>query len=204
MLEIYLVRHGQTSWNAERRFQGQTDIPLSEKGIKQAKLVKDRLRYLKFDAIYSSDLKRAYETARIISEPHGIEVVSLAGLREINMGVWEGLTWDDIQRDYAEIHKIWIERPTLAKIPNFEGLANAARRAYKTFSEIALRHKDDQRILIVGHGLINATILCQIEGISLDDWSHMHQGNTAINIVEYDGKVFRVVLVNCTRHCEEE
>ncbi len=202
MLEIYLVRHGLTLWNAEKRFQGSKDVSLSEEGIKQAMKVRDRLKELKFDAIYSSDLKRAFRTAEIIAEPHVMDVIPVKEIREINMGDWEGLTWDEIARDYVDIHRAWTERPTMAAIPNSEGVIKANQRAFKAFNELTTKHKDDQRILIVSHGLINATILCRIEEINLDDWFNMHQNNTAVNIIEYAQKEFKPVLVNCTKHLQ--
>lgn len=202
MLQIYLVRHGLTPWNLEKRFQGSKDISLSEEGIRQAEQTRDRLQDVAFDAIYASSLKRAFETAEIIAEPHGIKVTPLDQLQEICMGVWEGLTWDEIQEQQPEVHRIWVEKPTMAPIPESEGVSKAARRANQAFRELAEKHKDDQQILIVSHGLINACILCQIEEMELDDWYQMRQGNTAVNIIEYDGNKFDLKLVNCTKHCD--
>ncbi|MCK4259940.1 MAG: histidine phosphatase family protein [Halanaerobiales bacterium] len=204
MLEIYLLRHGVTPWNVERRFQGSQDILLSEEGVRQAEKARDRLIDLEFDAIYSSDLKRAYQTAEIIAKPHGIDVIPLEGIREINMGDWEGMLWDDIQREYADIHQVWVERPTMAAVPNGEGVIKAHQRAFRTFIELAQKHISDQRILVVAHGLINGTILCRIDEMSLDEWFQMRQGNTAVNIIQFDGKEFCSTLINCTKHIESE
>jgi len=95
-VELWLIRHGTTQWNATRRFQGHTDVPLSDTGRDQARRLAARLRSERFGAIYSSDLSRATETARIVAEPHALEVRHDPRLREFHFGEWEGLTWDEI------------------------------------------------------------------------------------------------------------
>jgi alpha-ribazole phosphatase len=95
-MELTLVRHGVTRWNAERRFQGSTDMPLSEEGYAQARALAQRLARERPDRIYSSALQRAHTTAQIIAEPHGLVVGTDARLREFSFGRWEGLTWAEI------------------------------------------------------------------------------------------------------------
>jgi broad specificity phosphatase PhoE len=96
MREFIFVRHGLTEWNASHRFQGQTDVPLNDRGRMQARAVARALRSESIDAVYSSDLSRALETARMVAKPHKIDVVTEARLREFDFGTWEGLTWDEI------------------------------------------------------------------------------------------------------------
>jgi broad specificity phosphatase PhoE len=103
MRELIFVRHGLTEWNASRRFQGRTDVPLSDHGRMQARAVAQALRAESLQAIYASDLSRALETARIVAKPHGIEVVADPRLREFDFGVWEGLTWDEIVASRPEL-----------------------------------------------------------------------------------------------------
>jgi broad specificity phosphatase PhoE len=91
-----LIRHGVTDWNAARRFQGHTDLPLSEPGRAQAGALADRLSTVAIDAVYSSDLRRAAETAQAVAAPHGLAVRLDARLREFAFGAWEGLTWEQI------------------------------------------------------------------------------------------------------------
>jgi broad specificity phosphatase PhoE len=93
---LTLVRHGPTEWNASRRFQGRTDMPLSAQGRAVARAIAETLHSEPFDCIYSSDLARAAESARILAEPRGMEVVLDERLREFDFGSWEGLTWDEI------------------------------------------------------------------------------------------------------------
>ena len=93
MTTILLARHGETDWNRAGRWQGWADPPLNETGRVQARELAEQLRTIPFDAVYSSDLRRAHETALIVGEPHGVPVVTEPGLREIDVGSWSGLTW---------------------------------------------------------------------------------------------------------------
>ena len=203
MLEIYLVRHGETPWNNEGRLQGSKDIPLSKRGFKQAERLADRFEGLNFSAIYSSNLKRAEQTAATIARKNNMEVIQKKGFREISMGDWEGRLWEELNQEYPDTLQAWKEKPTMAAIPNCEGVVNVAKRGFKTLKNTALEHKDNDRILIVAHGLLISTILCRIEKIDLDDWFQMHQGNTAVNIIKFDGDQFESCLLNCTKHISE-
>jgi len=102
---IYLIRHGETDWNSERRFQGQTDIPLNKKGKLQANLLAQRIfnEGVRFSALYSSDLARAKETAEIIASYHNLQVGLINGLRERFFGNLQGVTIDEIKRDYPDV-----------------------------------------------------------------------------------------------------
>lgn len=202
MLEIYLIRHGLTLWNAEKRFQGHRDIPLSAEGVEQAKRVSKRLKALRIDAVYSSDLWRAYQTAQMIAEPHAISVIPVSEFREIHMGDWEGLTLDEIKGRYAEIFSVWRERPTEAGVPGCEGISNLAARALRGFRTLAEKHRNGERIIIVGHGLLNAVLLTQLANGDLDRCHQVKQGNTAVNIITYDGTDFCCTLLNSTTHCD--
>ena len=203
MLEIYLVRHGQTLWNQEHRTQGQLDISLSENGVNQAELLRDRLAGLSFDSIYASDLKRAFLTAEIIAERHNLTVIPIEEFREINMGLWQGLTWDEITEKYPDKAKIWRNRPSLANIPEYEGIDHAAQRVLKAFRALTEKHRSDDRILIVSHGLVIAVLFCLLQDVDLDDfWKRFRQGNTAVNVIKFDGIKFCPALINCTEHCQ--
>src|SRR5574342_1066726 len=103
MLHLMLVRHGESEWNAQRRYQGQSDVPLSALGRRQAQLVAGRLAGVKIDAAYASDLVRAWETASAIAEKSSLNVIPEPRLRELKFGVLEGLTFDEAQAQYPEM-----------------------------------------------------------------------------------------------------
>jgi broad specificity phosphatase PhoE len=137
---ILLARHGETDWNRDGRFQGWADPPLNETGRGQAQALATQLADVPIDAVFSSDLRRAHETALIVAEPHGIAVVVDQGLREIDVGSWSGLTLAEIGERFpgAEHHDGETREEHLARV-----LAAVER--------IACAHPGD-RILIVSHG----------------------------------------------------
>lgn len=204
MIEIYLIRHGTTLWNREARFQGHTDIALADEGIHQAELLRERLRPLHFDAAYSSDLCRAMRTAEIVAEPHGITVVPVKELREVQMGVWEGMLIADIKSQYAAEYQLWRDKPTQMHLAGFEGVEDTARRVFGAFEKIVAQHRAGQRIMVVGHGMTNSLILSRVSNLNLDGCHEFLQGNTAVNIIQYDGKNYQSVLINCTNHCNNK
>ena len=140
MTTILLARHGETDWNREGRFQGWADPTLNDAGRAQARALAERLRDVPFDAVYSSDLRRAHETAVIVAEPHAVPVVSDPGLREIDVGSWSGLTRAEIEERFpgAEHH-------------DGETRDEHLDRVVATVERIARAHTGE-RILLVSHG----------------------------------------------------
>lgn len=139
MATLLLARHGETQWNLEGRWQGWADPPLNETGRTQARALAEQLRDTPFDAVYSSDLRRAHETAVIVAEPHSVPVVADPGLREIDVGSWSGLTRAEIEQRFGR------ERP------DGETHEQHQARVLDAVEQIARRH-DGERILIVTHG----------------------------------------------------
>jgi probable phosphoglycerate mutase len=137
---ILLARHGETDWNREGRFQGWADPPLNDAGRAQAQALAGRLRETPFDAVYSSDLRRAHETASIVAAPHGVPVRTDPALREIDVGSWSGLTRTQIE-----------ERFPGAKYHDGETREQHLARVLETVERIARAHSGG-RILVVSHG----------------------------------------------------
>lgn len=183
MVEITLVRHGQTDWNAARRFQGQTDIALNQTGIEQARelaliLAKDR-----FDAIYASDLSRASQTAEIISNILGLPFTKDARLREICKGVFEGMVYDEVKEKYPLELQRDHDDPLNSRTPGAETVAEVAERMRTAADEIAARHPGG-RILVVSHGLAVSTLYCQANQISLTEvYHHIPDNAVPLHIV---------------------
>jgi alpha-ribazole phosphatase len=155
-MNLLLIRHGQTNWNLEQRFQGQSDIPLNETGRKQAQALAERLAAEQFDAIYSSDLQRAAETANIICES---QIHADTRLREVSFGDWEGLTYDEIKAKHPETLAAWEADIFKNAPPNGETLEGLAARVQSMLDELREKHQD-QRILIVAHGGVLQTLIC--------------------------------------------
>lgn len=162
MLKLILVRHGETEWNVQHRYQGQTDIPLSSVGIRQAELAAERLSGEKIDTLYASDLKRAWQTANFIAEKVDLPVCAERRLREMSFGVLEGLTWDEAEEKYPEMLKTWLE--DYNQPPNGgERLDTFSERVLSLRDDLLKKH-DDQTVLLVSHG----GILTELFRISLD------------------------------------
>ncbi len=168
MTEMWLVRHGQTDWNLRGIYQGQSDIPLNETGIAQARGLAAALNGTHFDAIYSSDLGRAVHTASLIGEVMGLAVNTDARLREINQGVWEGQTIEAVREKY---------RPDFSPNPKYistprargaESLEQVIRRMVAAANEYYQRHNGG-RVLLSTHGLSSAALYAVANHIPLVD-----------------------------------
>ena len=140
MTTILLARHGETDWNHEGRWQGWADPPLNDTGRAQARALAEQLEETPFDAVYASDLRRAFETAEIVAAPHGLAVVAEQGLREIDLGAWSGLTLSEIEERFPDGIR-----------PDGETRPEHARRVLAAVERIARAH-EGERILIVSHG----------------------------------------------------
>lgn len=140
MTTILLARHGETDWNRNGIWQGWADPPLNDTGRAQARELAERLRDVPFDAVYSSDLQRAHETAELVAAPHGVPVVGDPGLREIDIGSWSGLTRAEIE-----------ERFPGGMRPDGETREQHAARVLAAVERIA-RENPGRRILLVTHG----------------------------------------------------
>jgi broad specificity phosphatase PhoE len=150
MLRLLLVRHGETVWNAQHRYQGQTDVSLSEVGIRQAQLLAERLAGESIDVAYSSDLQRAWQTARIGTKPLGLSVLPEPRLREIGFGMLEGLTFEEAQAKHADIVRAWLENYNQPP-PGGEDLDLFTGRVSAVVDSLQLNHCD-QTVLLVAHG----------------------------------------------------
>ncbi|MGB9804330.1 alpha-ribazole phosphatase [Desulfofundulus sp.] len=200
---IYLVRHGETIWNAQFRFQGHSDIALSPRGLEQARALAARLSGESFTAFYSSDLQRALDTARILAEPHGLPVVTLKALREINFGVWEGLTVAEIQNSYARELQEWWQNPLHTRIPGGETLAEVADRVTGGVREIVERHSDGQ-VVVVCHGGCIRTLVGSVLGMDLNQYWRLGVNNACLSILEfYSWEKGILTLFNDCSHLEK-
>ncbi|MGI6091390.1 MAG: alpha-ribazole phosphatase [Veillonellaceae bacterium] len=202
MTKIILVRHGQTLWNVEMKYQGQTDIALTEKGLEQAQMVAKRLANESISAIYSSDLSRAFATAEIIAAKHNLQVIGVPELREISFGDWEGLTYTNINSGWPQIMDKLFTCPDEVTIPGGESFPQLRERASKALAKIAANHKD-QNIVVVAHGGTIRTLICAALNIHLNYVWNIRQDNTAVSILDYYDNRIMVSLLNDTSHLND-
>lgn len=194
-----LVRHGETSWNLEGRYQGQIDTPLSPVGLKQGKLVAEALKNVHLDAVYASPLSRSYETALMCADFHGLKVTKDERLLEINHGKWEGLHASEIEGQYPDLLARWRSTVVDVQMPDGECIEDVRRRAMEAFYDYAEKNQG-QTILVVAHDAVNKAVLCDILEMEQTHFWQMKQDNTGINVFEYEGGKWRLVLMNSTAH----
>jgi probable phosphoglycerate mutase len=181
--ELLLVRHGETDWNRDRRFQGHADPPLNDAGREQARALAEELAGERIDFVYTSDLVRAHETAEIVAARLGADVVARSELREIDVGDWEGLTWPEIEERHPEGARSWHEHGHGWK--SGETYDQLGERIIAALRRIAADHPA-QRVLVVGHGGTVRVTRAFIEGSSV---ANSRRRSPAIGNCE----VFRVV-----------
>jgi broad specificity phosphatase PhoE len=166
MTGLCLIRHGQTDWNLEGRYQGQGDVPLNEKGREQARAVARQLKGQVFTALYASDLRRAMETAEIIREVVNLPVNPEPRLREIDQGEWEGQLVEAIKARYTEVWQQRIVDPASIRPPGGETIREVATRVHAALDDVSRLHPNGE-VLIVSHGLALATALCRVRSIPI-------------------------------------
>ena len=221
---LYLVRHGETA-GSEKRYNGSTDVPLSEKGADQvgeaAKFIADHLRdheaakaisYLKdihdnagaearsteppgLSAVYCSDLERAKRSAGIIAAPHRLYPVEMPDLRERHFGIWEGMTFTEIRKRYPAEFESWAGDPVRYSPPGGETTQGVKDRVVSALERILGDHRGDN-IAIVAHGGVNRIILCHILRVPLENIFRIEQDHAAVNIIEFWDRYPVIKLMN--------
>ncbi len=158
MLRLLLIRHGQTLWNAELRYQGQTDVPLNELGRRQAEALGRRLAGETLHAVYASDLQRAVDTAAPLAAIHRLDIITEPRLRELNFGEWEGCTFEEIRQRAPAAYQAWLRTPEQFSAPGGETGAQLRTRVQAWLDEVRARHAE-QTIAVVAHGGSLMTLL---------------------------------------------
>ena len=163
MTEILLARHGETEWNRENRFQGHADPPLNDRGREQAAELAETLAAEEIAAVYSSPLRRAFETAEVVAARHALEAVPVEPLREVDVGSWQALTRADVQRRFPEQFQRWLDYGQ--GWDDGETYEAMGERVVAALEELAARHEQEQ-VLVVTHGGPIRAALARAEGIS--------------------------------------
>ncbi len=186
MTHLLLIRHGETDWNVEGRWQGQTDVPLNRKGIEQAEQVAGQLKDQTIDIIYTSDLQRAFETARRLADGRDIPVKADPRLREINRGDWEGLLASEIESRYETEFRTRRVDPLNIAPPGGETARQVQDRALEVVYEIIDRHPCET-VGIVSHGFTLALVRVQFSGLPIQAAWDLVPQNGEIIALSVDG-----------------
>ena len=169
MLHLLLARHGETIWNAQQQFQGHSDVPLSPTGRVQAAALAETLRSRSIDAVYSSDLRRAIETAEIVLSGRGLAIQQTPAWRELSFGQWEGLTYDEVRHAYPTELQAWLADRLHAAPPGGESLAQLNSRLEAILGQLVQDHID-QTVLVVAHGGPLQLLLATTLGLPPDEF----------------------------------
>jgi probable phosphoglycerate mutase len=211
MIQIILVRHGRTAWNAGKtqraRFRGTVDLPLAPEGVDQARTTARRLAGLSLSAIYASPLQRAADTARILARPHDLEVQTVPGLSSMDYGQWAGLRHAEVARRWPDLYRRLHDDPFAVRAPDGESLADLRARALAAVRNILARHArtgDDQTLLLVSHQAVARSLVCGLVGLPNHGYWLIRQGLCNLTRFEYDRDDGHLALsgLNDTCHLE--
>lgn len=195
-----MIRHGFSVANDVRRFAGNFDVELTETGKKQAKLCAEALKNEKIDAIYSSDLKRAYDTAVPISEALGIEIIKCPELREISAGEWEGKLFDELCEEYPEEYSTWRNDIGNAKCTGGESVKQLSDRILSALCDIA-KENDGKTVCITTHATPIRAVCTAAAGLPAEQMSKINWvGNASFNIFDCEDGKFTAVKLSDMSH----
>jgi probable phosphoglycerate mutase len=187
MKTLFLVRHGQTDWNIQGRFQGRCDVPLNPTGIRQTERAAQALARIHIDAVWSSPLSRATQTARIIAEPHRLSVDVLEDLTEICHGTWEGLKSDAVASRWPELLDRWHRKPEGVKMPGpgGESLGDVKERSVRALAQIT--DQTSEAAIVVAHDAVLKTMLCHLLDMPLSSFWRFRLENGSISVFDFSG-----------------
>jgi len=201
MAKLILARHGETAWNVEKLFRGRAEVDLDEVGVEQAELLGKYLSDWKLEAIYSSPLKRALDTANIIARYQKVSVCIAEGLIDFDYGRWQSLPEKEVKRLYPAILNEWHSNPHKVKMPGGESLEDVTGRAVELVNDVVARHQGN--LLLVSHRVVIKVLICHLLGLDNSHFWNINQDVCGITIFDHaDG---RLVLTrhNDTSHLRE-
>lgn len=188
---LILIRHGLTQWNLQKRYLSFSDIGLNKKGQSQAKIMQERLKNKIIHRLYSSDAKRARETAQIIFRNLQIEIV--ADLKELHFGVFEGLTYRQILKRHPLIYKKWLSDPYSVNIPGGENLSAFKKRVVGVFRKIILLNQNKTVAVVCHAGVISIFLNHLLK--NKDFWRYTPDF-CGLNIIEFNHRGAKVGVIN--------
>ena len=202
-MRIVLVRHGETPWNQGGRFQGQNSVGLSPVGLRQAQEIAHALNHLDPQAIYSSPLARAFQTAEAICKVGPAAVIPIDDLKELNLGKAEGLTNGTMRAQYPDIYQGWGKDPSKIRMPGGESLEELQVRAWKAIERIKESHPHGTTVA-VSHNFAIGAIVCRLLDLSLSRFHRIRVDLGSLTTLEHGERGWRLVSLNETLHLRPE
>ena len=206
-MRLILVRHGETEWNRQRRVQGLSNLALNDTGKKQAEALGRALRNEKVGAIYSSPLRRAQETARAIRRFHKVDVEILDGLKELDVGDVDGMTYEDMKIHHGEFFVRWMTDFTSVRLPGGGFLPELREQCCTAIQDIVKKERkagtDDRVAVVVTHFFPLMCIICNSMGLDLSHCRRLRLDLASISILDFNTGSTVLVSLNDTCHLRE-
>ena len=202
LTRLIIIRHGETEWNLEGRIQGHKDSPLTESGRAQAEAIATRLQEMEVNALYSSDLGRAYATAQFVSNKTGHDILTDKRLRELNLGVFEGLTEEEVRKRYPKEYVFLKKREPDYTYPGGESYGQFSARVIACLEELMDKHKGDQ-IVAITHGGALSRLIRHTLGMPVVGSSCYKVWNAALNVFSYDNGRWHMEIWGDLSHLTE-
>ncbi len=178
------MRHAEVEGHEVWRYNGQSDVPLTSRGLLQYQALLERLMHAKITACYTSDLSRCVLGAEMFANHFRVGVIQKEALREIDVGIWEGMAREEIINRYPKEWKERFENPLHYRVPDGENLLDVASRVTPAMKEIVEKHRGEE-VIVVGHGGVNRIILLNAIKASLESLENIAQDYSALNIIDY-------------------
>jgi len=201
MAELILARHGETVWNVEKIYRGRRDVGLDEVGIKQAELLGKYVSNYGLEAIYSSPLKRALDTANIIGRYQKISVQIAEGLVDFDYGEWECLPEQEVKRLYPALLNEWHNNPHKVRMPGGESLEDVRKRALEVVNDVLSNYQ--RGVVLVSHRVVNKVLICSLLELDNSYFWNIKQDVGGITVFNYVDGRFVLTKHNDTSHLKE-
>lgn len=204
MTTFYLVRHGDTAWNRDWRYRGRVDLPLDEIGLSQARATADALTNVGLQAVFSSPLKRAFNTAELIAQAAGLSARPLPDLIDIDYGAWQGKTLAEAEEAHPFLYSRWQTAPHLVQFPDGESLDQVRMRTIRAIIGCATLYPDGV-VCLVAHQVVNKVLLGVVLGIGNEGFWRITQATCCINVFRYASQEHRFIIdvLNDTHHLRQ-
>ena len=202
-MRLILVRHGHADPDGAGRYWGQSDVLLTGLGREQAEKLRRYLESEKIDAVYSSELRRCYETAATITAGRSLDITRCTELNEVNFGKLEGLTYEEISQRYPEVTRLWEDWDPALAFPEGENFEQFAARV-ATFIKRLAEHTGDETVLVVGHGGVFKLLLCYLAGLGIEHWWKFRFDIGSVSILDVHNGTATISLLSDVSHLNSD
>ena len=203
-MKFFLVRHGETDWNKQGRFQGQSDTELNQNGLAQARATARIAQDWNLSAIYSSPLSRTMQVAEEISRQLGLPITAEEGLKELALGELEGIEGEEMRAGWPEVYNTWRDNPATLVMPGGESLAELQERSWEVILKLEQSHADGDNLALISHNFAIRAICGRLLGMPLSNFHNMSLSLGSVSIFDSSPRGRRLLCYNSTGHLSSE